>query len=648
MAKKTAKRTQENARQRLAALRKQINRHDYLYYVKNDPEISDARYDHLRTELLHLEKRFPELVRPDSPSQRVGGEPQAELGAVRHATPMLSLQAIYEEKDFRRFCERCLEKTGKQRISLVAEPKYDGLSVELVYHNGILESAATRGDGVTGEDVTENLKTIHEVMLHLHPPRSQSRPRHLVVRGEVYMTRKAFAAFNRRQKGNHKQPFANPRNAAAGSLRQLDPRVTANRPLSIYFWGLALSSSSRPDSHWQCLGLMRALGLKTNRLVARCASVEAAIAWYRRMVGRRDELDYEIDGCVFKVNNLADRETLGRRAASPRWAIAWKFPPRRETTTLRAIAVSVGRTGALTPVARLDPVRIGGVEIAHVTLHNQEEINRLDVAAGDTVLVERAGDVIPHVVKVTRRKAGRRRPYALPDECPACGGAVSRPPGQAVTRCTNPSCPARIQQSLRHFGSKAALDISGLGEKAVAQLVEHGLVTRLEDLFTLTVKDVRKLGRFGNKRAQNLVAAIRAARECVTLPRLIYALGIPQVGRAVAADLASAFGSIDCLAKASDSRLRQMHGVGDAMASGIHGWFENAENKALVKQLKRCGINPTFDRRHGALEGRTVVITGRLDTMTREAARDAVMAAGGEAAGSVSRNTDLLVVGANP
>lgn len=636
------------ARQRAAELREQINHHDYLYYVKDAPRISDAKYDKLKQELLDIEDRFPDLVTPDSPTQRVGGEPQEELGTVDHESRMLSLQAVYDEDAFRHFCERGLEETGKQRLSLVGEPKYDGLSVELVYDNGVLKTASTRGDGTTGEDVTGNVRTIRDVVLRLRQPPDGSVPRHLVVRGEVYMARKAFDVFNRQQQKRHQKTFSNPRNAAAGSLRQLDPKVTGKRPLGIFFWEIAPSSSSRPDSHWQCLELMRDLGLKTNPLVERCASADSAVKWYKRMTQRREKLDYEIDGCVFKLNALDDQESLGQRAANPRWAIAWKFTPRRDSTTVRDIEVSVGRTGALTPVARLDPVHIGGVEITHVTLHNQDEIERLDVAAGDTVLVERAGDVIPHVVKVTKRKQGKHSTYRLPAKCPVCGGKVSRPEGEAVTRCTNPSCPARIKQSIQHLGSKAALDIDGLGEKLIDQLVARDLVSRLDDLFALDEEDLQTLDLVGQRKARNLVQAIRAAREHVTLPRLIYGLGIPHVGRAVAADLASEFGSLTELAQASQARLRRMAGMGDTMASAIHDWFANPGNRKLLQRLKRRGIDPTFTRGHGPIEGQTVVITGTLDSMTRDEAREAVTAAGGKASGSVSSNTDLLVTGIDP
>jgi DNA ligase (NAD+) len=460
------------------------------------------------------------------------------------------------------------------------------------------------------------------------------------------MRRSDFESFNRKR-GNEKI-FANPRNAAAGSLRQLDPKVTADRPLRIFFWEISSSSSSRPETHWECLKLMRALGLKTNPLPSRCSSFDEAVQWYEKMTECREKLDYEIDGSVFKVDRLADHGKLGMRSANPRWAIAWKFPPRQETTVIRSIEASVGRTGALTPVATLEPVHIGGVEVTHVTLHNQDEISRLNIAEGDTVLVERAGDVIPQVVSVVKKKSRNRQTYKLPSKCPVCKGDVSRPAGEAATRCTNLSCPARIKESVQHFGSKGALDIDGLGEKTVDQLVDHGLLKRLDDIFSLKAAAIQKLDRVGGKNAQKLIQSIEKSRASVTLPRLIYGLGIPHTGRATASDLASEFGSLKKLADAGAERLRRMDSVGDIMASAIADWFENPENKKLIARLKKCGIDPEFGRAQGPLNGKTVVITGTLDSMTRDEAQDAVLEAGGKAGGSVSGSTDLLVAGAEP
>jgi DNA ligase (NAD+) len=642
------KMTKKEAKKRAEKLRSKINHHDYLYYVKNEPEVSDAQYDRLKNELLEIEEQYPDLVTPDSPTQRVGAEPQEELGTLRHEARMLSLQAVYNRDKFENFYNTCIQKTGRKKVILVAEPKYDGLSVEVVYDNGRFSMAATRGDGETGEDVSRNIKTVREVMLQLREPSKGSIPDHLVVRGEVYMEKKAFAEFNRKRKESGDKAFANPRNAAAGSLRQLDPRITAERPLSIFFWEIAPSSSRRPDTQWECLQLMNKLGLKTNPLAEKCSSLKAAEDWYENMATKRDDLEYEIDGCVFKVNDLADHSTLGTRASNPRWAIAWKFSPRRETSRIRKIEVSVGRTGALTPVAVLDPVHIGGVEVTHVSLHNQDEVERLGVTEGDTVEVERAGDVIPHVVAVTRRKSRNRKKFRLPDKCPVCKGDVSKPEGEALARCTNPSCPARLKQSIQHFASKGALDIDGLGEKLVEQLVDRGLVSTLDDLFKLDVDSLMQLERMGRKSSENLVDAIEESKNKVTLPRFLYGLGIPHVGQAMSTDLAAEFGSVDSLAEAGEETLEEVTGTGKTMASAIADWFANPRNREMLGRLKEIGIDPRFKKKGGRLQGKSVVITGTLESMSRDEAKEAIVREGGKAAGSVSRNTDLLVVGSSP
>lgn len=641
--------SKNKAKKRAEELRQEIEHHNYRYYVLADPEISDAQYDKLKQELQELEEEFPDLITPDSPTQRVGAEPQEELGLVEHETPMLSLQSIQEEDEFRHFYETSCKDAGKQRISLVAEPKYDGVSVELIYDNGTLKSAATRGDGQTGEGITANIRTIHEVVLHLQPQKDQSVPRHLVVRGEVYMRKDEFREFNRDQEKKGHKTFANPRNAAAGSLRQLDPNVTARRPLHIFFWEVAPSSSNRPDSHWQCIQMMENLGLKINPAVQRFDGVDEAAKWYQQMAEQRDDLPYEIDGCVFKVNNLVDQKKLGTRASNPRWAIAWKFPPRQETTKIKDIKASVGRTGKLTPVATLEPVHIGGVKITHVSLHNQDEIDRKDIRIGDHVFVERAGDVIPHVVRVVKDKRnGNEKKYHLPEECPVCGGEVVRPEGEADYRCTNASCPAQLKQRIIHLGSQQSLDIDGLGEKIVDQLVDKHLVKDIADIFDLTVDDLINLERMGKKNAQNLVDAIQKSKEKVTLPRLIFGLGIPHVGRALASDLALAFGSLDNLAQADQDDLMAVEGMGRTIASAIVHWFDNEKNQKLIKKLKEHGLDPQAERRGKRLEGKTLVLTGSLESMTRDEAQEAIRQQGGKATSSVSGNTDYLVAGSDP
>ena len=641
--------SEEEARERAEELRDEIEYHNYRYYVKNDPEITDDEYDRLKRDLLEIEDQFPDLVTSDSPTQRVGAEPVDELGTVEHEAPMLSLQSIQEEEEFRHFVEVCQDELGKDSVPLVAEPKFDGCSVEIVYDDGTLSWAATRGNGETGEDVTSNIKTIDEVLLRLQGDEDVSPPDHLVVRGEVYMLKEEFAEFNRQLEGEGERTFANPRNAAAGSLRQLDPRITVQRPLRIFFWEVAPSSSDRPDTHWECLHLMQDLGLKLNPKATRFESVEKAVEWYEDIKAERDELPYEIDGCVFKVDNIADHETLGMRAANPRWAVAWKFPARRKTARIKEVRPYVGRTGALTPVAILDPVHIGGVEVTHVSLHNQDEVDRKDIRVGDHVVVERAGDVIPHVVRVEKEKrSGEEKPYQLPEECPVCGGEVVKPEGDAIARCTNASCPAQLKQSITHFGSKGALDIDGLGEKIVDQMVERGMVEDVADLFELTTDELENLDRMAEKSARNLVDAIEGGRENVTLPRLIYGLGIPHVGEAVAGDLAAEFGSIDALAEADEERLCEIDEVGDIMASAIAGWFANEKNQRLLRRLKEHGLDPKMEERGDRLEGKKLVITGTLDSMTRDEAKEAVRRLGGRATSSVSGETDYLVAGANP
>ncbi|MFO7897675.1 MAG: NAD-dependent DNA ligase LigA, partial [Planctomycetota bacterium] len=563
MAKETPaeKLSKTEAKKRAATLREQLEHHNYRYYVLDDPEISDAEYDELKNELVAIEKAYPALVTPDSPTQRVGAEPREELGTIDHESPMLSLQSIREEGAFRRFHDTCREELDQTRVSLVGEPKYDGLSVEIVYDDGKLARASTRGDGRTGEDVTPNIKTIREVVLRLQGGADVSIPRHLVVRGEVYMRKHEFEAFNGEQEEAGNKTFANPRNAAAGSLRQLDPGITARRPLRIFFWEIGPSSSRRPDSQWQCLSLMKQLGLKTNPRTTRLDSADQAVEWYNQMAEQRDGLPYEIDGCVFKVNDLSAHDELGTRAANPRWAIAWKFEARRASTRIQKIEPYVGRTGALTPVAILEPVHIGGVEVSHVSLHNQDEIDRKDIRVGDHVLVERAGDVIPHVVRVIEdKRTGDERPYHLPDTCPVCGGEARKPEGEAVTRCTNASCPAQLKARIIHFASRQALDIDGLGDKLAEQFVDEDVIDDLADLFDLDAADLTGLERMAETSARNLVDAIRESKESATLPRLIFGLGIPHVGRSVAADLARAFGSIDELAGADVDRLVKLDG----------------------------------------------------------------------------------------
>ena len=641
--------TKSQAAKRVEELRRAIEHHNYRYYVLDDPEVSDAEYDELLAELRAIEQEWPDLVTPDSPTQRVGGEPRDGFATVRHETPMRSLLSISDEEAMARFWETCCKELGSESVELVAEPKYDGVSVEIVYEKGVLATAATRGDGATGEDITPNIRTIAEVPLRLLAKHT-AMPGHLVVRGEVYMRKKEFREFNRRQEEAGKKTFANPRNAAAGSLRQLDPKVTAERPLRVFFWEITPASDRRPATQWECLDAMRAMGLVTCPESRVIASLEEAIAWHHDLEKRRDGLAYEIDGCVFKVNNLADHERLGVRAANPRWAVAYKFVPRQRTTHILEINAQVGRTGAITPVASLEPIEIGGVTVSSVSLHNQDEIDRKDIRVGDTVLVERAGDVIPHVVQViTENRTGHERKYRLPAKCPACGEPAVKPEGEAATRCTNVSCPAQVKESIKHWGSKHAADIDGLGEKVVDQLVEKGLVSAVSDLYDLNEDQVAALDRMAEKSAANLIQAIEKSRGA-SLPRVIYGLGIRHVGEALAGALAREFGSLESLGKADDQRLRETEDVGPEVAAAIRAWFESPRNRRLIEELKGHGIAPKMKRAApgGALAGKTIVITGELTSMTRDEAEEAVRQAGGKAAGSVSTNTDYLVVGEKP
>jgi len=641
--------TKAEAAGRAEALRAEIERHNHLYYVLDSPEISDAQYDALMLELRAIEEKWPDLVTPESPTQRVGGQPREGFATLRHPLPMRSLLSIVGEDEMRRFYETCQEELGDQEVPLVAEPKYDGVSVEIVYDGGRLTSASTRGDGVTGEDVTANVRTVSEVPLRLRKNGSPV-PTHLVVRGEVYMEKAEFAELNRRQAEAGEKVFANPRNAAAGSLRQLDPRITAGRPLRIFFWEWTAASTFRPPTQWECLEGMKAIGLKTCRESKRLRSVGEAIAWHHALETRREDVAYEIDGAVFKVDKLADHERLGERSANPRWAVAYKFTPRQETTVIREIQASVGRTGAVTPVAVLEPVQIGGVTVTHVSLHNQDEIDRKGIRVGDTVRVERAGDVIPHVVEVVKEKrTGREKPYRLPTQCPVCGEPVVKPEGEAISRCTNNSCPAQLKESLKHWGSKQACDIDGLGDKIVDQLVDRGLVHDVAGLYDLAVDRVAELARMAEKSAANLIDEI-AQSKGATLSRVILGLGIRHVGRALADTLAGEFASLKALADADQARLLAVPDVGPEVAAAIRDWFENPKNRRLVEELKAHGIDPRMEKKSAGdrLAGKTLVVTGELESMSRDEAEELIRRDGGKAASSVSASTDYLVVGAKP
>ncbi|SFC93416.1 DNA ligase (NAD+) [Thiohalospira halophila DSM 15071] len=632
---------------RVRELREAIDYHNYRYYVLDDPEIPDAEYDRLLRELQELEAAHPELVTADSPTQRVGAAPVSELGEVAHEIPMLSLANAFSEEELAAFDERLRRELGVETITYAAEPKLDGLAVSLLYVDGELVRGATRGDGTTGEDVTHNVRTIGAIPLRL---RGEDWPRRLEVRGEVYMSHAGFQQLNEDRRAAGEEPFVNPRNAAAGSLRQLDPRITARRPLAFYAYGTGVSEGGEiADSHHESLQRLRDWGLPVSDEVQRAEGMAACIDYFRRMGERRASLAFDVDGVVFKVDDRARRERLGFVARSPRWAIAAKFPPEEELTTLRAVEWQVGRTGALTPVARLDPVFVGGATVTNATLHNEDEIRRKDVRIGDTVTVRRAGDVIPEVVGVveSRRPEGAEAPQR-PDHCPVCGSEVVRLEGEAVARCTGGLyCPAQRRAALEHFASRRAMDIDGLGEKVIQQLVERELVRDVADLYHLDAATLEGLDRMAEKSAANLVAALEASRE-TTLPRFLFALGIREVGEATAAGLARHFGTLERLMAADEEELQQVPDVGPVVAESVATFFRQPHNREVIQHLIDAGVHwqeAEPDTGPKPLEGLTVVLTGTLAERTRDEAGAALEALGAKVTSSVSKKTDYVVAG---
>jgi DNA ligase (NAD+) len=637
---------------RLGELRRLIRRHDHLYYVLDQPEISDAEYDRLFDELLGLEQERPELVTPDSPTQRVGAPPLDKFAAVRHRVPMLSLGKTNTEEGFLDFHRR-VKQSGKipgDELGYVVEPKFDGLAVELVYEKGVLVSGSTRGDGFTGEQVTENLRTIKCIPLRLLKT-EQGTPSLIEVRGEVIITRSDFVRLNRRRAEAGQPLFANPRNAAAGSVRQLDSKITASRSLSMFAYSVGVVRGRRYRFHYQIMQDLKALGFRINEHTQRCTRVEEVVDYYGQMLQKREDLDYEMDGIVVKVDDLTIQKELGQLQRSPRWAIAWKFPAQQETTVVRDIQVSVGRTGALTPVAILEPVRTGGVTVGRATLHNEDEVHRKDVRVGDTVIVQRAGEVIPEVVAVIRSKrSGRPRKFVMPIRCPVCGAPAVRVQGEVITRCTGLSCPAQLKENIFHFAGKWAMDMEGLGYKLVEQLVDREMVKDPADLYYLTRDDLLKLERMGERLAQNILDAIQGSKR-PTLPRLIQALGIRNVGEHLAGVLAREFGSLNRLQEATAEQLVAVREVGPIVAESIRAFFSNDRNLQVLEKLSRAGVQfPVFREVKGPepLAGQTFVLTGGLVSYTRHQARALIARLGGQVVSSVSARTDVLVVGENP
>ncbi|GAB4470197.1 MAG: NAD-dependent DNA ligase LigA [Burkholderiaceae bacterium] len=642
---------------RARRLREEIERHNYAYYVLDSPTVSDAEWDAMFRELQELEARYPELATPDSPTQRVGGAPRADLPEVRHAVPMLSLNNALAEDEAIAFDQRLRDALAKANlgdgeVEYACELKFDGLAINLRYEDGLLVQAATRGDGTVGEDVTPNVKTIHSVPLVL---RGKHPPAVVEARGEVLMFRRDFERLNERQRARGEKVFANPRNAAAGSLRQLDPKVTAQRRLHFFTYGLGeLRGTDEPPTHQAALDWLASLGLPVNEERAVVRGAAGMLGFYREALRKRAELPYDIDGVVYKVNSYALQRALGYLSRAPRFAIAHKFPAQEATTQVLDIEVQVGRTGALTPVARLAPVQVGGVTVTSATLHNEDEIRRKDVRVGDTVIVRRAGDVIPEVVAVVaERRPAYTRPFRMPTKCPVCGSAVERPPDEAIARCTGGLyCPAQRKQALLHFAGRRAIDIEGLGEKLIDQLVDSGLVRTPADVFRLDADTLAKLERMGEKSAANLLAALDKARD-TTLERFIFALGIRHVGESTARDLARHFGSLEALMDADEPALLEVPDVGPVVAGSIARFFAEPHNRQVIAQLRAAGVRwpegaPAARTPTGPLSGKTFVLTGTLPNWTREEAKERIEAAGGKVAASVSKNTDYVVAGAEP
>lgn len=640
-------------RKKSDSLRDLIRHHNYCYHALDDPEIPDAEYDRLMRDLQNLEAAYPELISPDSPTQRVGDTPISAFGTVRHELPMLSLGNAFTEAELQDFHRRVLDRLdlgADEDMVYAAEPKLDGAAVSLLYVNGLLVRGATRGDGATGEDITHNVRTIESIPLRLL---GTGYPRRLEVRGEVFMPKAGFDAYNKKAREAGEKTFVNPRNAAAGSLRQLDPKLTVQRPLDMFAYavGIAEGGKSLPSRHSEVIDQLREWGIKVcpERRVVR--GVSGCLDFYMRLGERRDDLAYEIDGVVYKVDSLAMQDELGFVSRAPRWAIAHKFPAQEELTEVEAIEFQIGRTGAVTPVARLKPVFVGGVTVSNATLHNIDELHRKDVRVGDTVIVRRAGDVIPEVVSVVpdRRPKGARR-IELPSECPVCGSHVERGEGETVARCTGGLfCAAQRAEALKHFVSRRALDVEGLGAKLIEQLVTTNRLKTPADIFRLRREDLEGLERMGEKSADNLMRSIEASKA-TTLARFLFALGIREVGEATAGGLAAHYGRLENLVLASEDELRGIQDIGPIVAARIRAFFDEEHNLNVIARLREYGVewpesDPTGTKKDGKLSGKTFVITGTLPNLTREEAKDLIQAAGGKVTGSVSRKTDYLIVG---
>ncbi len=637
--------------QKVDDLRKALHRHNYRYYVLDDPEISDAEYDRMMQELKLLEEDHPQLASPDSPTARVGAPPLEKFETVAHTIPMLSLENGFNDEDILEFDRRVRRNLDtRDEILYTAEPKMDGVAVELIYENGKLVTASTRGDGLTGEVITTNVKTIQTVPLVMQTDGLTAIPPRLEIRGEVFIGLDAFKKFNQERIDQELLPFANPRNAAAGSLRQLDSKITAARPLQIFFYGVGTVEDFEFESHGELLESLTKWGFRTNPLIRSAVAIEAVLSYYRELSEKRHQLAYDIDGVVVKVDRIALQQRLGATSRSPRWAIAYKFKAVQETTTLEAIEVQVGRTGVLTPVGHLKPVNVGGVTVSRATLHNEDEIEKKDVRIGDQVLVQRAGDVIPEIVKVIASKRdGSETRFKMPKQCPVCDSPVVRMAGEAATRCINSSCSAQVKERIKHFASKGAFDIDGLGTKLVDQLVDKKLLSSFADIFKLDENALSELERMGAKSAANLKNAIEHSKS-IAFARFLFALGIRHVGEHVAALLADHFHDLDALMDCPREELESVEGIGPIVAESITHFFEQERNLHIIKQLFDSGVKLETAARMktGKLKDQVFVLTGALQNFTRFQAKALIEAAGGKVGGSVSGNTDYVVAGESP
>ncbi|HEU4759311.1 MAG TPA: NAD-dependent DNA ligase LigA [Dehalococcoidia bacterium] len=637
----------QEARLRAEELRAQISRHDYLYYALNQPEISDAEYDELMRRLRAVEEHYPELITPDSPTQRVPGQPVEGFPSVEHRQPLLSLANAFNSDQLRAWYRRATALAEREGFDMVCEPKIDGLAVALVYENGRLTQGATRGDGYRGDNITENLKTIRSIPLQLRG----EAPAAFEVRGEVYMPKPAFERLNEQMLDRAEKPFMNPRNAAAGSLRQKDPRVTARRGLNIWLYQLGWADGGHPPTHWETLQWLGELGFRINPETQRFQELDAVERHYRRWLEKRHELEYEIDGMVVKIDDMSLWDRLGYVGREPRWAIAYKFPPIQATTKLSRIAINVGRTGSLNPFAQLEPVQVGGVIVKQATLHNEDDIRRKDIREGDTVIVQRAGDVIPQVVgPVVSRRTGAEKPFVMPERCPVCGSKAQRPPGEAMSYCTNAACPAQMFRWLTHFTGRGAMDIEGLGEQWCGVLLAKGLVKDPADVYYLTREQLLGLERIGPLLADKILANIAASKQR-PLGRLLFALGIRHVGGETAELLAERFGGLDALASATLEELQAVPAIGPKIGESVYEYFRDERNLRVIEKLRAAGVRLEGERRQrveGPLTGQSFVITGTLASMPRSKAEALLRALGADVGNSMTRKTTYLVAGEQP